>query len=229
MVQIMGNALWQLIVQSDTISKLVLLMLLVMSILCWSVFIYKLMLMRTKKRQMQEALAYLKSVATLDQLMAAAAHFSGTMPGYFLSKNLASLKGILETNKERGQSALSEQQWQLLQQSIGQTVDDMLVHEESYLAVLTTSFTVSTLLGLFGTVWGLVHSFIRISEKQSADIVTVAPGIAEALITTLAGLAVAIPAIVLFNYLMVKMRGLENQLLALGDRLSNVFQKLFVR
>lgn len=229
MVHLMGNALWQLVAQSDTISKLVLILLLIMSILCWSVFIYKLLLMRMKKRQMQEALVYLKSVTTLDQLMAAAAHFSGTMPGYFLSKNLASLKNFLEVNKERGQATLSEQQWQLLQQSIGQSVDDMLVYEESYLPILTTSFTVSTLLGLFGTVWGLVHAFIRISEKQSADIVTVAPGIAEALITTLAGLAVAIPAIVLFNYLMVKMRGLENQLLMLGDRVSVIIQKLFVR
>ncbi|MFI5333471.1 MAG: MotA/TolQ/ExbB proton channel family protein [Candidatus Babeliales bacterium] len=229
MVHLMGNSLWQLVAQSDTISKLVLIILLIMSILCWSVFIYKLLLMRMKKRQMQEALVYLKSVTTLDQLMAAAAHFSGTMPGYFLSKNLASLKNFLEVNKERGQTTLSEQQWLLLQQSIGQSVDDMLVYEESYLPILTTSFTISTLLGLFGTVWGLVHAFIRISEKQSADIVTVAPGIAEALITTLAGLVVAIPAIVLFNYLMVKMRSLENQLLMLGDRVSIIIQKLFVR
>lgn len=229
MVQIMGNALWQLVAQSDTVSKLVLLILLVMSILCWSVFVYKLLLMRLKKRQLQEALVYLKSVTTLDQLMAAAAHFAGTLPGYFLSRNLSSLKNLLEVNKERGQATLSEQQWHLLQQSMGQSVDDMLIYEESYLPVLTTSFTISTLLGLFGTVWGLVHSFIRISEKQSADIVTVAPGIAEALITTLAGLIVAIPAIVLFNYLMVKMRGLENQLLMLGDRVSVIVQKLFVR
>ena len=78
--------------------------------------------------------------------------------------------------------------------------------EESYLPFLFTSASVSPLLGLFGTVWGLVHAFIRISEKQSADITTVAPGIAEALITTLAGLLVAVPALVMYHYLIAQIR-----------------------
>jgi len=84
-------------------------------------------------------------------------------------------------------------------------------------------------LGLFGTVWGLVHAFIRISEKQSADITTVAPGIAEALITTLAGLLVAIPALVMYHYLMSEIRTIERQLFILADKFSFIVQKLFSR
>ena len=73
----------------------------------------------------------------------------------------------------------------LVSNNMDRILDDMIGNEESYLPVLSTSAAISPLLGLFGTVWGLIHSFISISQRGSADIVTVAPGIAEALITTL--------------------------------------------
>jgi biopolymer transport protein ExbB/TolQ len=81
------------------------------------------------------------------------------------------------------------------------------------------------LLGLFGTVWGLIHAFIRISEKQAADITVVAPGIAEALITTLAGLIVAIPALIMYNYLIVRVRHIETQMVQLADRIAFIAQQ----
>ena len=101
----------------------------------------------------------------------------------------------------------------------------MLMHNEEYIAILSSSAAVAPLLGLFGTVWGLVHSFMRISETQVADIATIAPGIAEALITTLAGLIVAIPALIMFNYLHTKTRALEHGLISLADRMTFVLQQ----
>ena len=86
-----------------------------------------------------------------------------------------------------------------MQRYLAQTVDVVMAHEESYVSLLATSAAIAPLLGLFGTVWGLVHAFMSIHELQSADIATVAPGIAEALITTLVGLMLAIPALVMFN------------------------------
>jgi biopolymer transport protein TolQ len=61
--------------------------------------------------------------------------------------------------------------------------------------------TVAPLLGLLGTVWGITHSFFQIGEQKSATLAVVAPGIAEALITTIAGLIVAIPSVAFYNYL----------------------------
>ena len=90
------------------------------------------------------------------------------------------------------------------------------------------SAAVGPLLGLLGTVWGLVHSFIDISQKQSADIVTVAPGIAEALITTIAGLLVAIPAVMLFYYVLSKVKAIESQLYMIADRVVLVARNLVV-
>lgn len=229
MINIMGNALWQLIAQSDTISKLVLVILLIMSIISWAIFFYKWTLFRAKKQQLQEVISRIKLAHSIEEVLEVAARYSGTMPGHFLSKNLAYLKNMLEANKERGEMVLSERQWDLVQQTMDQTIDDIMRHEESYMSILSTSIAAAPLLGLFGTVWGLVHAFIRISEKQSADIVTVAPGIAEALITTLAGLMVAIPALILFNIIHAQMRDLEHKLVILSEKLNGVLQKLFVR
>jgi biopolymer transport protein TolQ len=229
MISLMGNALWQLIKQSDFIAKLVLLALLVMSILCWSIFIYKHTYFKTKKKQLENALARLKSLHSIEQLLELASDYSGTLPGLFLSRNLTYLKGILEINKERGSITLNEHQWNLVQQNMAQSIDDMLYQEESGITVLSTCASVSTLLGLFGTVWGLIHAFIGIAEKQSADIVTVAPGIAEALITTLAGLIIAIPALIMVNYASNQLRYLENKLFGMAERTNVILQRLFVR
>jgi biopolymer transport protein TolQ len=71
---------------------------------------------------------------------------------------------------------------------------------EKGLTFLATTGNASPFIGLFGTVWGIMTSFRSIGMKGSASLAVVAPGIAEALIATAAGLAAAIPAVVAFNY-----------------------------
>lgn len=225
----MGNSLWNLVVQSDRISKLVLLVLLGLSIACWTVFLYKLIMLRIKRKHMRLALERLKTKHTIDDMLSVANDMVFTVPGYFLSKNLAYLKTLLETQKDMGKQSVSEYDWELMQQHMFQSIDNLVHADEAYMYVLSTSAAVAPLLGLFGTVWGLVHAFIGISERQSADITTVAPGIAEALITTLAGLIVAIPALIMFNYLQVQIRKLEQNYVALSDRIGFVVQRLLMR
>lgn len=78
------------------------------------------------------------------------------------------------------------------------------------LPILATTAGVSPFIGLFGTVWGIVHSFMGISHQSSASIAAVAPGIAEALITTAVGLFTAIPAVVGYNYFVQKIRSMNS-------------------
>lgn len=126
-----------------------------------------------KKNQLALLSKRLNAIDTFDELRSLALAFSDTLPGYFLRKNFSVLKMFLEL--EPNKTTLQERELASLQHHIEQTIEDVLQVEESYLPFLFTSASVSPLLGLFGTVWGLVHSFIRISEKQSADITTVAP------------------------------------------------------
>ena len=84
---------------------------------------------------------------------------------------------------------------------MNQRVEEALSQEEALIPVLATCSQAAPLIGLFGTVWGLIHAFMAIAQQRSADIAAVAPGIAEALITTMGGLVVAIPSLVLYAYL----------------------------
>lgn len=81
---------------------------------------------------------------------------------------------------------------------------------ERHVGVLATVGSVSPFIGLMGTVWGIMSAFLNIGSQGSASLVVVAPGIAEALIATVAGLAAAIPAVVSYNHLLVRLRELGN-------------------
>lgn len=222
-----GNGMWHLIQQSDSVSKLVMLVLLCMSVICWTLFIYKLVTLHSKKKQVKAVLEDLRHVDSIDQILTIASVHSHTAPGYFLTKNLSFIKSMLEHNRHKNTIGLTTQQHTLAEQTMQQVVDDMMQYEESGLAFLSASAAVSPLLGLFGTVWGLVHAFMSMSEKQSADIATVAPGLAEALMTTLAGLMVAIPALIMFHYASLQIARFGQLLVALLDRFNFVIQKLF--
>ncbi len=222
-----GNAFVDLLVQSDAMTKFVLFVLLVMSILCWTVFFYKVVMFNIKRRQLRSALKYLKKVHTLDDLRTMVAAFSHTLPGYVIAKNLSFLKSLLELKENK--VPLTEHELELLQQRVEQTIEDVVHREESYLTILSGSAAAAPLLGLFGTVWGLIHSFLSISTTQQADITTVAPGMAEALITTLVGLMVAIPSLLMFLYLNTQVRNLEHKLLNLADKLGWLVQMLFMK
>jgi biopolymer transport protein TolQ len=83
---------------------------------------------------------------------------------------------------------------------------------EKSLSFLATAGSVSPFFGLFGTVWGVMSAFLAIGFTGSADLSVVAPGIAEALITTVAGLGAAIPAVMAYNYFVSKLKRLSSEL-----------------
>lgn len=218
-----GNAMWSLVAQSDFVSKMVLFSLLLLSVICWTVFFYKLILLRAKDRQMRRAVAQIqgsKNVADLEKVELAQA-LRHTLPGYILDNYVSYIRVLIGASPK-----ISPHQFEDVQGHLEQQIDEVMHTEESYISILSTCAAVGPLLGLFGTVWGLVHAFISISEQQSADIATVAPGIAEALITTLAGLVVAIPALAMYAYLMVRIRAFERLVVKFCDGLSGVMRDM---
>lgn len=219
-----GNAVAQLIFQSDLLSKLVIIVLFCLSVLCWTIFLQRYFLLRIKMTHLKQARSALASVNNFDQLKLTVSTLKDTYPGLFLTPALQALQERLAQK-----TPASQQEQEFLSQQFFALFDDLVKQEASYLTIFTATAEISTLLGLLGTIWGLIHSFIRISEQQSADIVTVAPGIAEALITTLAGLLVAIPTIVLYHALSNKMRQTEDQLMVVADRFEMIAKKLWER
>ena len=215
---LLGNVLWNLVVQSDMMTKAILLGLLLLSVVCWTIVFYKLILLKVKKQQLKDVLATLEKLENYDQLVVTARTLYKTYPGHLLNAQCNQAQKVLQRVMRKEfldyeLKALDEQRFMVL--------DDMMSVEESYLPLLSVTAAVAPLIGLFGTVWGLTHSFISISEKQIADIVTMAPGIAEALLTTIAGLMVAIPASVSYYYLKGEINQIEFDLQKLSDIVHN--------
>lgn len=94
-------------------------------------------------------------------------------------------------------------------------------HLERYVILLSTTVTVAPFLGLLGTVWGIMASFWGMASMHSANLTVVAPGIAEALITTVAGLGAAIPAVIFYNMLVRKIDLVANEM----DRLRTILEE----
>src|SRR5204863_5849114 len=105
-----GNSLWQLVAQSDTVSKFVLLLLFCMSVACWTIFIGKLALLYVKERQLKDMNKKIHKTKTVFELVDLATIAHTTIPGYFISKNISFLKELLQGNLQR---QLNSFQWEL--------------------------------------------------------------------------------------------------------------------
>lgn len=170
-----------------------------------------------EKKQIAKLLKQCNTVKSISELSVLSTTFKTSMGGKFLTQSLIRLKHLIEQKDDTQQKALSGKELEHLEILLSQEISNALNEQETYLPILGTSASVSPLVGLFGTIWGLIHSFISISQEKSADIATVAPGIAAALLTTLAGLMVAIPAMIAFHYFSNDMRRFEMQLHDLHD------------
>ncbi|MCC4275138.1 protein TolQ [Marinomonas communis] len=101
---------------------------------------------------------------------------------------------------------------------------------DQHLPFLATVGSISPYVGLFGTVWGIMHAFIGLAEVQQATLATVAPGIAEALIATAIGLAAAIPAVVAYNRFSSTADSLASSYENFANEFSSVlYRKVHVR
>lgn len=90
---------------------------------------------------------------------------------------------------------------------------------------LATTGNTTPFIGLFGTVWGIMNAFHGIGLQKSASLAVVAPGISEALIATAAGLFVAIPAVIAFNFFMQKIRVVESELISFSADFLNIIDR----
>jgi biopolymer transport protein TolQ len=114
---------------------------------------------------------------------------------------------MLQGNPDEGKVFQSQQQIvDHVQRAVKKVLFAQSSRLETGLTLLATTGNASPFIGLFGTVWGIMTSFRAIGMKGSASLAVVAPGIAEALIATAAGLAAAIPAVVAFNYFTRRIR-----------------------
>jgi biopolymer transport protein TolQ len=99
-----------------------------------------------------------------------------------------------------------------IERAMRKAANEEIALMETYLPFLATTGSATPFIGLFGTVWGIMNAFSGIAASGSASLATVAPGIAEALIATAAGLAAAIPAVMAYNYFVNRVRTIATRI-----------------
>ena len=215
------SAGWQLFLQMDWMATIITVSLLSLSIFCVAVIIFKFLLLRDHIKRINQAYNYVQqnpSVGVINAL----GQVTNDNPAQPIFMYIAQELKPIESNMIG--SAISNRDIEKLEYGLHQVIDTIVLDEEQYLPVLNISSVVSPLVGLFGTIWGLVQAFIDIGQERTADIATVAPGIAMALITTLAGLVVAIPAMVFYHHFSNKLRKIEIILFKLGDVVIHIIE-----
>jgi biopolymer transport protein TolQ len=118
----------------------------------------------------------------------------------------AALAGQKATEQHTADAVGPAARFELVQRAMDRTSDEAVNNLERHVSFLATTGSVAPFIGLMGTVWGVMVSFVNIGAQGSATLVVVAPGIAEALIATIAGLAAAIPSVIGYNHCLGKLR-----------------------
>lgn len=183
---------WVMFMSADIIVKAVMIGLAFASLVTWTVFIAKSIELSVVSTKLRSALKKIAEARSLAEAQMALGSKEGILPSFLtaalrearMSAGLSSDTGI----KERAASSFAE-----------------IVRAEQRririgMGFLATIGSTSPFVGLFGTVWGIMNSFIGISKSQTTNLAVVAPGIAEALLATAIGLVAAIPAVIIYNH-----------------------------
>jgi biopolymer transport protein TolQ len=203
--------------------KFVLFVLLGMSIISWSIIIFKIMSLFSARTKAREDFAMFKSSQNLGDAMRALSRHS-TSPVYKVGvramNELRRLEGAGLLNKASTPIVINN-----LQRSLTEGVSTQLEHMSRSLPFLATCGNSAPFIGLFGTVWGIMHAFHTIGRMKSAALAAVAPGISEALVATAVGLAVAIPATIAYNFFMGLLASIETELNNFSGAFMNSVQR----
>jgi biopolymer transport protein ExbB len=183
---------WSMFLSADILVKAVMIGLAFASLVTWTVFIAKMIELTFVQRRLRAALRMIADSRSLAEAQFAlgasgtvlSSLLAAAMREARLSAGISSDAGV----KERAASSFAE-----------------IVRAEARrirlgMGMLATIGATSPFVGLFGTVWGIMNSFIGISKSQTTNLAVVAPGIAEALLATAIGLVAAIPAVIIYNH-----------------------------
>jgi biopolymer transport protein ExbB len=211
---------WSMFMGADLVVKAVMLGLAFASLVTWTIFVGKLIEVSIARRRVNAALRTVAQARSLSDAAAALssdrsvtrAFVSGAISEARLSANLDNHDGV----KERVASLFGE-----------------IMRAEARrirlgMGLLATIGATSPFVGLFGTVWGIMNSFIGISKSQTTNLAVVAPGIAEALLATAIGLVAAIPAVMAYNYFLRRIHVLQTEMDAFQSDYLNIVRRHFL-
>jgi biopolymer transport protein TolQ len=224
---------WQLIMDASPTVKLVMVVLVLMSLMCWWIIGAKLFRLERATRHSNRFLDLFWESGrgqawTAERLESIYSQLSmvNTSPlAKVFHAGYVELARVLGSAGTRGAGAAEMTN---VERALRRASINEITILESMTPFLATTGSTAPFVGLFGTVWGIMNSFIEIGGQKSASLDVVAPGIAEALIATAIGLVAAIPAVMAYNYFLRRIHVLQSEMDAFTSDYLNIVRRHFL-
>ncbi len=211
----------RVMLESGFVIQLTMFLLVCMSVLSWTVVFTKYFTLRRINRECAEEYEAFQQAGDIAGAMKNMSQTTAVYQvGHFALRELRQLEKADLSPSVKGRLAIDN-----VRRALRQGVSVELNNMGKSLVVLSTSTNIAPFLGLFGTVWGIMRAFHDLGMMKSASLIVVGPGIAEALATTVFGLAVAIPSAVFYNMFVGMMAGIETTLVNFASAFLNRIQR----
>jgi biopolymer transport protein TolQ len=230
----------EMISKAGLMVQFVLLLLLFFSITSWSIIMIKYRYIRRAFKESAYFTEFFWQSRDLSAAFAKAKQLPGSPIANIFRIGYAELRQLRQSSHQSAQSGTSAGRDSVtlvnsfkgmdnVKRALRRAINEETTRMTQMVPFLATTGNTTPFIGLFGTVWGIMNSFHGIGLRGSASLAVVAPGISEALVATAAGLAVAIPAVIAFNYFMQKIRIIESELQSFSADFLNIIEGDLIR
>ena len=186
------------------VSKVVLLLLFIFSVVSWAIIFFKWRAFRTADREDQQFMALLAKAKDLDDLCRQVRRMEASPAAVLFEGMMDRVAGLRGQGQDSAGSGLGDRH--VIERTASHLSHTQISKLEAYLPFLATTGNITPFVGLLGTVLGIIDAFREIGAQGTASIAAVAPGVSEALVATAAGLFTAIPAVIAYNYFLTRIR-----------------------
>ena len=203
-------------------AQIVLVILLFLSVVSWAITFHKITVFRRTNRETEKFLSIFRKRRSVSEVYLSCLSFRRTPLSRMLEAGFKELDELRREKKNPGGNEeisvmknlgtnTQKDRFDVIRMTLERVGSEEINRLEKSIVFLATTGNVSPFFGLLGTVWGIMHSFASIGVRGSASLAVVAPGIAEALVATIVGLAVAIPAVMAYNFFNNKLKVTSTQ------------------
>ncbi len=215
--------------QTGWVAKFVLVILIIFSLASWSVILGKWRELAAARNASERFLKVFRKASRLNEAAETAVRQrSSPLAGMFQAGYTELEAQIRIARRDTDpETPLKVKSIDGISRALERAMGAELERLQRALPMLATTASVTPFIGLFGTVWGIMNAFHAIGITGSASIITVAPGIAEALVNTAAGLLAAIPAVVAYNHLLAKVRIMRRRMEDFSLEFLNLVERNF--
>lgn len=216
------GTLFEMLAEMGLFAKIILFILLFLSVVSWAITFNKIGLFRKVNSETEKFLSIFRKRREIAGVYLACVSMRRTPLSKMLEAGYKELEELSKGERNPHTAVRSpleldsnlvteKEKLDVVRMTLERTGSEEIVRLEKALVFLATTGNISPFFGLLGTVWGIMHAFANIGVRGSATLAVVAPGIAEALIATIVGLAVAIPAVMAYNFFNNKLKIISSQ------------------